>query len=58
MEVARTRRGVSLYQRKYALDVLEDAGFLGAKPVFFSTGQNLRSSNLMKILLTTSNMYF
>ena len=33
MEVAQSTTGITLYQCKYALDHLEDAGLHGAKPI-------------------------
>lgn len=52
LEIARSSVGFSISQRKYALDILQDSGFIGAHPSCFSMEQNLKLSREEGQLLT------
>lgn len=55
--MARTDKGISLNQRKYALEILKDTGFLGSKLVKVPIGQNLKLSKYEEKLLLELNQY-
>ncbi|XP_038975142.1 uncharacterized mitochondrial protein AtMg00810-like [Phoenix dactylifera] len=52
IEVAWCKRGISLSQRQYALEILEEVGYLGCKRADFSMETNLKLHNTDEDLLT------
>jgi hypothetical protein len=57
IEVARSRNGISLSQRKYTLDLLQDTGMLGCRPASTPMDPNLKLSTESGDLLPNPSMY-
>jgi hypothetical protein len=57
LEVARLKAGIVISQRKYTLEILDNVGYLGAKPVDFPMEQNLKLTNDQGEILNDASHY-
>ncbi|XP_023924662.1 uncharacterized mitochondrial protein AtMg00810-like [Quercus suber] len=57
LEIARSDKGITLCQRKYALEILKNAGMSACKPSKVPMEQNLKSSKFRGKLLSDLGVY-
>ena len=57
IEIARSRRGISLSQRKYTLDLLSDTGMMGCRPASTPMDPNLKLTSESGELLSDPSRY-
>ena len=57
LEVTRSKANIIISQPKYTLEIIDDVGFLGSKPVDFPMVQNLRLTNDQSELLNDVSSY-
>lgn len=57
LKVARSSKGISLFQQKYTLEILFDIGYLESKPVKTPMEQNVKLSQDVGILLEDATLY-
>lgn len=55
LEVARSDKGINLNQRRYALEILQDTGYLRSRPIKRLMEQNLHISKDKGELLPYAN---
>ncbi|XP_040996193.1 uncharacterized mitochondrial protein AtMg00810-like [Juglans microcarpa x Juglans regia] len=57
LEMSRSKAGIFLCQRKYTLDILQDTGTIGAKPIAFPMETNLKLTATDSILYEDPSAY-